>query len=134
MDTANAAPQARKTGARWPRLLVVLLLCGALGAGCGYRFQGKAQLPDGAQFLFVDIFENRTNQLGLETTVTNAVVFEFLKRGKQTMVSDRESADLVMKGVIRSVELSTAVARFRDQGGARTVSLTLDVQLVAPDG
>lgn len=134
MNTAHAAAQARKAGARWTRLLVALLLCGALGAGCGYRFQGKAQLPGGAQTLFVDIFENRTNQLGLETTVTNAVVYEFIKRGKQSMVSDREAADLVMKGVIRSVELSTAVARYRDQGGARTVSLTLDVQLVAPDG
>ena len=134
MDTAHAAMQARQTGARWTRLLVVLLLCGVFGTGCGYRFQGKAQLPGGAQLLYVDIFENRTNQAGLETTVTNAVVFEFTKRSKQSMVSDRESADLIMKGVIRSVELSTAVARYRDQGGARSVSLTLDVQLVAPDG
>mgnify|MGYP000282608440 CR=1 FL=1 len=128
MRTACAAQ------ARWSRLLLVALMFGAVGASCGYHFQGKAQLPGGAQLLYVDIFENRTNQLGLETTVTNAVVFEFMKRGKQSMVSDRESADLVMKGVIRSVELSTDVARYRDQGGARSVSLTLDVQLVAPDG
>ena len=134
MDTAHAAMQARQTGARWTRLLVVLLLCGGLSAGCGYRFQGKAQLPGGAQLLFVDIFENRTNQLGLETTVTNAMVYEFIKRGKQSMVSDRESADLIMKGVIRSVELSTDVARYRDSAGARAVSLTLDVQLVTPAG
>ena len=134
MDKARVVRPARRAGARLTRLLLVALVCGGLAAGCGYRFQGKAQLPGGAQFLFVDIFENRTNELGLETTVTNAVVFEFTKRDKQSMVRDRESADLVMKGVIRSVELSTAVARWRDQGGARSVSLTLDVQLVAPDG
>ena len=102
--------------------------------GCGYRFQGKAQLPGGAQYLYVDIFENRTNQIGLESTVTNAVVFEFTKRSKQAMVSDRGSADIIMKGIIRSVELTTAVASYRQSGGARGVSLTLDVQMVTPDG
>jgi outer membrane lipopolysaccharide assembly protein LptE/RlpB len=111
-----------------------VLLCAVLATACGYRFQGKAQLPGGAQHLFVDIFENRTNLLGLETTVTNAVVFEFTRRSKQSMVSDRADADLIMRGIIRSVELGTAVARFKDSAGARTVALTLDVQMVAPDG
>jgi hypothetical protein len=116
------------------RLAVAVLVCAALATACGLRFQGKAQLPGGAQHLFVDIFENRTNQLGLETTVTNAVVFEFTRRSKQSMVSNRADADLIMRGIIRSVELGTAVARFEDSGGARTVTLTLDVQMVAPDG
>lgn len=134
MDKTRVVRPARRAGARLTRLLLVALVCGGLAAGCGYRFQGKAQLPGGAQSLFVDIFENRTNQLGLETTVTNAMVYEFIKRGKQSMVSDRESADLIMKGVIRSVEVSTDVARYRDSAGARGVSLTLDVQLVTPAG
>jgi hypothetical protein len=116
------------------RLGAAVLVCAVLATACGYRFQGKAQLPGGAQHLFVDIFENRTNLLGLETTVTNAVVFEFTRRSKQSMVSDRADADLIMRGIIRSVELGTAVARFRDSAGARTVALTLDVQMVAPDG
>jgi outer membrane lipopolysaccharide assembly protein LptE/RlpB len=128
MRTACAAQ------ARWSRLLLVALMCGAVGAGCGYHFQGKAQLPGGAQHLFVDIFENRTNQLGLENTVTNAVVFEFTKRSKEALVSDRESADIVMKGIIRAVELTTTVGSYRQSGGARSVSLTLDVQLVTPNG
>jgi outer membrane lipopolysaccharide assembly protein LptE/RlpB len=116
------------------RLAVAVLVCAALAAACGFGFKGKAQLPGGAQHLFVDIFENRTNQLGLETTVTNAVVFEFTRRSRQSMVSNRADADLIMRGIVRSVELGTAVARFRDSGGARTVTLTLDVQMVAPDG
>jgi outer membrane lipopolysaccharide assembly protein LptE/RlpB len=134
MGREHAAAPARQAASRLARLLLIAILCGGGAVACGYHFQGKAQLPGGAQFLYVDIFENRTNQPGLETTVTNAVVFEFIKRSKQSMVSDRESADLIMKGVIRSVELSTDVARYRDSAGARGVSLTLDVQLVTPAG
>jgi outer membrane lipopolysaccharide assembly protein LptE/RlpB len=134
MGKAGARAQARRTGSRPARLFLIAFLCAGIGAACGYHFQGKAQLPGGAQFLFVDIFENRTSQFGLETTVTNAVVFEFTKRSKKSLVSDRESADLIMKGIIRSVELNTDVARYRDSAGARGVSLTLDVQMVTPDG
>jgi len=125
---------AHARGAQCTRLLLVVLVCAAVASGCGYRFQGKAQLPGGAQYLYVDIFENRTNQLGLESTVTNAVVFEFTKRSKQAMVSDREAADIIMKGIIKSVELTTTVSSYKQSSGARSVSLTLDVQMVSPDG
>lgn len=106
----------------------------ALAAACGYRFQGEAKLPGGAQTVFVDMFENRTNVPNLETVVTNAVAFEFTKRSRTAIVRDASQAGLVMRGIIRSVEVSSVASRGKDAAGERNVKLTLDVRLVDPGG
>jgi outer membrane lipopolysaccharide assembly protein LptE/RlpB len=117
---------------------IVRLACPVMAAvtafACGYHFQQQARLPGDAKRLYVDIFENRTNQAGLETTVTNAVVFEFVKRGETDMVKEPSQADLIMKGIIRSVQISTAATRNKSAAGERMVTITLDVRLVKQDG
>jgi outer membrane lipopolysaccharide assembly protein LptE/RlpB len=118
-----------------PALWIACATAAALFAvACGYQFQGEAKLPGGAQTVFVDMFENRTNVPNLETIVTNAVAFEFTKRSRTAIVSDASQADLVMKGVIRSVELRSVATRNKDGAGERNVTMTLDVQLVQPGG
>ncbi len=101
---------------------------------CGYRFQGEATLPGGAQRLCVEIFENRTNIAGLEAMVTNGLVFEFSKRSRIRLVSDASRADAVLRGVIQSVESKTVASRNKDGAGERSLTLTLGVRLVQPSG
>ena len=101
---------------------------------CGYHFQTAGVIPTGLEPIFIEVFENRTNQAGLETTVTNAVVFEFVKRNEAALARNAADASVVMKGVIRSVELQTISTRGRDVAGERQVTMRIDVQLVAPDG
>jgi outer membrane lipopolysaccharide assembly protein LptE/RlpB len=101
---------------------------------CGYRFQGPVQLPGHAQTIFVETFQNRTNQDGLEVLVTNAFVFEFTKRSETILAASASTADLAMRGVIRSLETQTISSRRRDAAGERRVTLRLDVQLVQADG
>lgn len=115
-------------------LRIACVAAALLAVACGYRFQGEAKLPGGAQTVFVNMFENRTNEPALETTVTNAVVFEFTKRSRTAIVGDEAQADLAMRGVIRSVELRTVASRNREGAGERSVTLTLDVRLVDPGG
>jgi len=110
------------------------ILSAGMLAACGYRFQGDVKLPAGAKTVYVEIFENRTNEPALETTVTNAVVIEFTKRGNTLVASEPERADLVMKGVIRSLETRTISPRRKDAAGERRVTLQLDVKLFRPDG
>jgi outer membrane lipopolysaccharide assembly protein LptE/RlpB len=114
--------------------LLLLALCAGATTRCGYRFQGEAKLPEGARRLHVELFENRTAEPGLETIQTNAVVFEFTKRGKDMIVGDPAQADLVMKGVIRSAESRTVASRNKDAAGERQVTLRVDIRLVRPDG
>jgi hypothetical protein len=101
---------------------------------CGYHFQTAGVIPAGLEPIFIEVFENRTNQAGLETTVTNAVVFEFVKRNEAALARNAVDASVVMKGVIRSVELQTISTRGRDVAGERQVTMRIDVQLVAADG
>ncbi len=120
--------------------------CGGVGAAaliiaaagvviaCGYRFQGPAQLPGNARNLYVETFQNRTNQDGLEVLVANAVVFEFTKRSEAIIAADPATADLRMRGVIRSLDSQTISSRRKDAAGERRVTLNLDVQLVRADG
>ncbi|MBI5579930.1 MAG: hypothetical protein HY895_12305 [Deltaproteobacteria bacterium] len=101
---------------------------------CGYHFQTAGVIPEGLAPIFIEVFENRTNQAGLETTVTNAIVFEFVKRNEAALTHNAADASVVMKGVIRSVELQTISTRGRDVAGERQVTMRIDVQLVAADG
>jgi outer membrane lipopolysaccharide assembly protein LptE/RlpB len=105
-----------------------------LGGACGYRFQSAGTIPAGLEPIFIDMFENRTNQQGLEATVTNAVVFEFTRRNPAALATSSTAASVVMRGVIRAVSLETVATRGRDVAGERRVALTIDVQLVKPGG
>jgi outer membrane lipopolysaccharide assembly protein LptE/RlpB len=106
----------------------------AMGVACGYRFQGPAQLPGNARNLYIETFQNRTSQLGLEVLVANAIVFEFTQRDETLIAADPSTADLLMRGVIRSLESQTISSRAKDAAGERRVTLQLDVQLVRSDG
>jgi hypothetical protein len=112
----------------------VILAAAAMLPACGYRFQGGIRLPDQAQRIHIETFQNRTNQELLEALVTNAIVFEFTKRSETLIVDEPSQADLVMKGVIQSLESQTLSSRRKDAAGERRVTLRLDVQLARPDG
>lgn len=124
-----------KAGAGGARAAAVILAAaGVVLVACGYRFQPPAQLPGNARNLYVETFQNRTNQDGLEVLVTNAVVFEITQRGDILLASDPAMADLSMRGAIRSFDSQTISSRSRDAPGERRVTLQLDVQLVQTDG
>ena len=112
----------------------VLAAAVATLVACGYRFQGPVQLPGNARTIYVETFQNRTNQDGLEVLVTNAIVFEFTKRSETILAADSATADLAMRGVIRSLDTQTISSRRKDAAGERRVTLRLDVQLVQADG
>jgi hypothetical protein len=124
----------RAGGGRLIFITGLVIGCGWMLWACGYRFQGMVKLPSGAKSVYVEVFENQTNEAGLETTVTNAIVFEFTKRSDSLIASEPTGADLVMKGVIRSLETKTISPRKKDAAGERRVTLGLDVKLFRPDG
>lgn len=71
--------------------------------GCAYRFgPHHRQLPGGHQKIFVKIFENRTQEVGIETEFTNACIQELSRSGVAT-VTNEAHADVVLEGVIHSV-------------------------------
>lgn len=121
-------------GANRPAAAAVIVAAVAVLIACGYRFQGPAQLPGNARSLYVEAFQNRTNQDGLDVMVANAIVFEFTKRSATLVAADPAAADLLMRGVIRSLDSRTISSRRKDAAGERRVTMQLDVQLAKADG
>lgn len=76
--------------------LALALLLAALG-GCGYGFRGT--MPEDVRTVAVPIFTNRTQEPGVESVLTRAVVDAFATNGRLRLVS-REDADAVLEGEV----------------------------------
>jgi hypothetical protein len=89
-------------------LLIILIL--ALGeAACGYRFVGQeTNLPGDIKTLAIPLFTNETDQLGLESEITQALRERFIS-SKRLVIREEKSADLILKGKVRSFS-TTSVA------------------------
>lgn len=71
-------------------------------AGCGYQLRGKeTNLPPDIHSVAIPIFANRTDQTGIETEVTRALVEKFIST-KRLSVGPRDSADSLLTGTVIS--------------------------------
>jgi hypothetical protein len=83
---------------RWA--LVWILAPVLAGSGCGYQIvRYRDALGDARRVAIVGI-ENNSFEPGLDSIVSDAITREFMRRGALQVVSDRESADIVVTGSI----------------------------------
>lgn len=115
--------------ARWFRSAAVLLAC-AVAVGCGYRFVGDSSLlPADARTVYVEPFVNRTREVGIEQELTSALRSEFYRRGRLEIVDHSERGDVIVSGVIRSLDTTVASVNRRDEVLQYEAVLVLDVTL-----
>lgn len=99
-------------------------------AGCGYRFVGESSLlPKDAKTIYVEPFINRGRDVGLEKELTTALRAEFYRRGPLKVVDRPEQADVILNGVIRSLENTVSSVNRHDEVLQYQGALTLDVTL-----
>ena len=115
------------------KALWILVLCWTTVAACGYRFTGGGDLPEGIRKISVTILENRTQETGLENVVTNDLIYEFTRSGKAE-VTDREQADAILSGVIRSMRTATVTHRGEQTALERRVTISVDLKLTDQAG
>jgi hypothetical protein len=81
-----------------------------LAAACGYHLQGTGVfLPPHIQSVAIPVFKNLTTRFELDVKLTQAVIAEFVARGKVSIVTDAEAADAVLTGEVANF-LATPVA------------------------
>lgn len=103
-------------------------LC-ALG-GCGYQFVGESSiLPPDARTVYVETFVNRSREVGMAQELALALRGEIYRRGRLQMVDYAEQADVILSGVIRSLDTRVASVNRKDEVLQYESSLTLDVTL-----
>jgi hypothetical protein len=94
-------------------LLVVLLFA----ASCGWRLVGTgSSLDPGIKIIAVPVFQNRTQVDEVEQLLTEAVINEFIRRGRHKVVAEPTEADAVLEGTITQVRVR--VTELDDAGRA----------------
>ena len=94
-------PYSSRTISKAISFIIILML---LPTGCGYRFAGGGSVPGGVKAVSITIFENRTAQTGLETMLTNDLIYEFTRAGAVT-VRPTHTADAVVSGTIQRLQI-----------------------------
>jgi hypothetical protein len=113
---------------RWTPLVLVSLLL-----GCGYHFTGgAAALPDGIRAVRVPVFKNRTADVSVETTFTEAMRVQL----ERAQVLGGPASDAVLEGEVVALSTSqtpaanNALASYRLSGLVR-LRLTRNGQVVS---
>ncbi len=116
-------------GLRFAQLLVAGFFLAAVG-GCGYRFVGESSLlPADAKTIYVDTFVNRSREVGIDKELATALRGEFYRRQHLKVVDYSEQADVIVSGVIRSLESAVASVNRNDEVLQYESVLILDVTL-----
>jgi hypothetical protein len=115
---------------RLSALLVVLLFVTGF-AEC-YKPVTKNQLPSRIKTVAVPAFQNNALRYKIESRFTEAVVNELIHRGRGLRVQgDREGADAVIEGVIKSFTYSGVL--LDDKGRARIFEVTIAAAVTVRD-
>ena len=115
-----------------PRLIKFLFTGALLAAvvGCGYQFVGESSLlPADARTVYVETFVNRSREIGIDKELTTALRGEFYRRQQLKVVDYSEQADVIVSGVIRSLENTVGSVNRDDEVLQYEAVLTLDITL-----
>lgn len=110
-----------------------MLLTGLLLPACGYRFSGGGSLPGGVETLSVQMLKNRTAEDGIQTTLTGNIVYEVTRRDS-SRIAEPQSAEAILSGIIKTVRNADIAHTGTSTASQRRVTITVDMQLVRPDG
>jgi outer membrane lipopolysaccharide assembly protein LptE/RlpB len=109
------------------------ILLGFLFSACGYQFTGGGSLPSGITSVSVEMFQNRTAETGVETIITNDLIYEFT-RHEQVVVTGSDKADAILTGVIRSISERTISHTGEYTSNERRVEVKVDLKLTGRSG
>lgn len=120
---------------RWTAALAAMV-SGALLSACGYQIVGQSSLlPKDAKTIYVEPFINRSRDVGMDKELTSALRSEFYRRGQLRVIDLAEQADVILSGVVRSLDTNVSSVNRRDEVLQYESVLVLDVTLRrrAPD-
>ena len=114
---------------RMKQIFVYIFCLGLLLSGCGYTLVGQGNLPEHIETIAIPVFKNDTLEEGVEETLTNAVIDEFVRGGKLKLVSE-DKADAILSGIVKTYKNKEAVT-YDDQNNVSSykVTVTVDIRL-----
>ena len=116
------------------KTFLVALLIGVQISACGYRFAEERGFPGDTERLFVKVLENKTQESGVESIVTAALLSELTLRKTGELVSGFDDADVVLSGAVNQVRIRTISFSPADVAKERRVTVSVDLKLTLKDG
>lgn len=103
----------------------------ALAAGCGYHVAGHADaMPKSVKTIAIPAFANITTRPRLAQSLSGALTREFLTRTRYEVVTDVNTADAVLTGVVSRYEAVPVIYnQTTGRASAVQVSVRLDITL-----
>jgi outer membrane lipopolysaccharide assembly protein LptE/RlpB len=111
----------------------IIIWLGSLFSACGYQFAGGGSLPSGLTSVSIEMFQNRTAETGVETIITNDLIYEF-SRHDLAIVTGTNKADAILTGVIRSISERTISHTGEYTSNERRVEVKVDLNLTGQSG
>jgi hypothetical protein len=109
------------------KITIVCISCAIL-FGCGYSFAPRGENIDNhIQKVYVESFDNRTAEAGLENYVRTAFINQFIQNSRFKIVESAESADAIVKGKI--LNLHTSPLSYRSNALAAEERATIILEL-----
>jgi hypothetical protein len=110
----------------------VAILAALACASCGYHVSGHSNiLPKTATTICIPAFSNATVQYHLTDRLAEAIAREFIARTKYHVVSDPNTADLVLRGsVLNYIAGVTVIDPVTGRGTAADLHVYLKIELV----
>lgn len=102
--------------------------------GCGYRLAGRGSvasiMPPGTKVIGIVPLRNETDQPEIESRITEALVDEFVRRGRYETRPSADGADVVLDGAITGYRLAPVSLTQRGQADRFEVVVTARIRLV----
>jgi hypothetical protein len=98
--------------------------------GCGYHFgPGGENIDKNIRTAFVENFQNNTSEPHLETYLRKAFNDRLIKTIGLKLAADRNSADAVLKGQIKTVAVSPVAHRSDNVAAIERITITMEIFL-----
>lgn len=112
------------------RLLAAVMSVAALFmSSCLYQFSGEGPLPAGTTRVYIDIFQNRSGETGVESIFTDDLIKEFVLKRKSALSPSAESS-AVLTGSIDYIRDLTIAHKTQRTSTQRRVLASVSVKLV----
>lgn len=133
-DTRTQNPATGEMGLNNSRFGTIIIFVAVLCGACGYRFGEQGGFPGNTERLFVKVLENKTQETGVESIVTEALLNELTLRKTNELASGFDDADVVLSGFVNRVTINTVSVSKPDVANERRVNVSLDLKLTKKDG
>jgi hypothetical protein len=109
------------------KITIICLSCAVIFA-CGYSFAPRGESVDNRiQKIYVDAFENRTSQAGIENYVRTAFINQFIQNSRFKIVQSAEVADATVRGKIANLYTSPLSHLKNDLAAEERATIIMEV-------